>query len=238
MDTMPDSESSNPYEPPSADLDMPVSGNQVRREGRHLVVPKGWVSPPVCLFTGVTEPLTPHRQANLWWLHPAWLWLLLLTPLPFLLAAILATKTGYVRYVLSEPYVHRLNRREWVIRGVLAVAGLLLLPAFILDDLILLSLPGVILLVVSAFLTATWCRTIKSGKIVGDSIWLTGIPDDVKDTIMVLEQQKLTRQQAEFNAASKSEGRPPATEALRAIGRSFPECHVTRLDGGPAGPDQ
>lgn len=180
---MPDSETSNPYEPPSADLGMHVSGNQVRREGNHLVVPKGWVSPPICLFTGVTEPLTPLRQARLSWLHPAWLLLLLLTPFALAMVGFFVVRIGTLFYFQSKSHERSYGRRVNIARGML-VLGVVFLISGVGFELIFFFPVGLVFLTISGCLAATWCRPVKCAKIEGNSIWLSGIPAEVQDIIV------------------------------------------------------
>ena len=67
----------NPYAAPTAEILIPDDFGKLRRDGRYLVVPNKWRTPPICLFTGDTHDLTQLRRAQLTWINPWFSWLLL-----------------------------------------------------------------------------------------------------------------------------------------------------------------
>ncbi|MES2468022.1 MAG: hypothetical protein V4675_12020 [Verrucomicrobiota bacterium] len=209
---MPDSEHSNPYAPPTGEPVTAPAISKARREGKHLVVPKGWISPPVCLFTGAAAPLTPLRQARLSYIQPAWWLFLLLGPLVMILISLFATRMGNIYYVIKEDLARRHRRRliiNWAIflaSGPLAVGVYEAVPAELMRfsarsfgfGIFLLLVPGLILLILSAVLSRTWCRLIKTAKIEGNFIWLSGIPADAQAIILRCEEERFSRKQVKM----------------------------------------
>lgn len=190
----------NPYAAPGAELVLPPIMTGAWSSGKHLVVPKGWVSPPVCLFTGAAGPLTPLRQGRLSYLQPAWLLLLLLSPLVLIIVGLFVTKKGNIHYVLEQEYARLRKRRLWG-NWMIFVSGVLLIFLGANLDEGALAVLGIVFIIVSAFLGVTWCRLLKTAKITDDSIWLAGIPAGTQEVIIRWEQQKLARKLADLPAS-------------------------------------
>ncbi len=218
---MPDSDHSNPYAPPTGEPVTATAMSRSRREGKYLIVPKGWISPPVCLFTGAVAPLTPLRQARLSYIQPAWWLFLLLGPLAMILVGLFATRMGNIYYVIKEDLARRHRRRliiNWAIflaSGPLAVGVYEAVPADLMRfysrnfgfGIFLLLVPGFIVLIFSAVLSRTWCRLIKTAKIEGNFIWLSGIPADAQAIILRCEEETFSRKQAKLVSTLTAAGR-------------------------------
>ncbi|RYY51867.1 MAG: hypothetical protein EOO09_22755 [Chitinophagaceae bacterium] len=63
---MNDSADDNPYAPPTAEVNVPTPPAAAFIQKKFLVVPVGWQSPPVCILTGKTVDLLPHRKTVFW----------------------------------------------------------------------------------------------------------------------------------------------------------------------------
>lgn len=196
---MKDAELHNPYAAPTADLTMPASLPAAWKSGKHLVVPKGWISPPVCLLTGVAKPLTPLRQAKLSYLHPVWLLFFLLGPVIMILVSIFVTKTGNIYFVLREDLAVEHRRRVLINWWIFLSAGGFLAGVFYHKLFVYLSPVGFLLLIICGILSRTWCRLIKVSKIEGNSIWLAGIPAEAQTIILEREQRKHSRKHLEIH---------------------------------------
>lgn len=57
----------NPFAPPQASLNPPPLG-EAKISAGHLVVPRQWISPPICLMTGATQDLAPPINRRVDWM--------------------------------------------------------------------------------------------------------------------------------------------------------------------------
>lgn len=173
----------NPYAAPTAEILIPDDFGKLRREGRFLVVPNKWRTPPICLFTGDTHDLTQLRRTQLTWINPWFSWLLLAGIAPYFIAGLFLQKHGTFYFCLSKRYAGKHLMRvvlNWL---------LFLLPlsqiVFVFENGLFPWAVGV--WVLSAALATTWCRLIKVGEIDSHSIYLKGIPKDVQEKIIRMD---------------------------------------------------
>ena len=179
----------NPYEAPRGEVLVPTSFNPVRIEGKQLVLPKDWTSPQLCLFTGVTHPLTPARKAKLSWVNPLYLISILAGFLIYVLIALVAQKKGTIHYFLSESMAAQVKKRLRINWGIFGASVLMFSGASATSSGELAGV-GVLVLLICLFLAVTWCRLLKVGKIDKTSIWLKGIPADVQQKIVQMDQAR------------------------------------------------
>jgi hypothetical protein len=165
----------NPYAVPASPLVLPPSLTSARIEGAKLAIPKDWQSPPVCLLSGDIQDLTPLRRARLTWMNPGFLLFIFLSPILFVLIALLVQKKGKIYYHLSAAQAAQRKQRLQTNWTLFASAVLAFVAAYIWSS-IAAGAAGVVLLLLCLILAVTWCRLLKVAKIDKTTIWLTGIP--------------------------------------------------------------
>ncbi len=166
----------NPYAVPATWLVSQALADLARIEGNHLVVPKDWQSPPVCLLTGETNPLTPVRRAKLSWSNPMFIFLI-------------GAERGTFHYYLSAAQASHARKRllgNWGIFG----ASLLSFTGAFSDGSVGLAWLGVTLLLLCLIFATTVCRLIKVAKMDKTTIWLRGIPRLVLELIVRMDQEQ------------------------------------------------
>ncbi|RYD35791.1 MAG: hypothetical protein EOP86_07615 [Verrucomicrobiaceae bacterium] len=188
---------SNPYAVPESEIVVPAQTEGARIEKKCLVVPKDWMSSPVCLLTGsVTNLITPPRSRKLTWVNPVWILLFFLIGLFALLPMLLLQKKGRFSYYLSGPAAFGLKKKlaiNWGIFGTgLVIVVLALSPATTgLTPELLLT--GTALILLSAILATTWCRPFYARKIDQTHIWIAKIPAHVREAIVEMEKTAALR---------------------------------------------
>ena len=187
----------NPYAPPQSAPSVMPPKSAARIEGKCLVVPKGWISPPFCLFTGVAEGLTPLKQGKLSYLNPLWIFSVLLSPAVLFLVAVIFTQKGNIYYVLSQEWAGR-HRRRLVVNWLIVLVGLSGPFLLGLENVFWFLGVGFVPLLVSLILAVTWCRLLKPAKIDAASIWLKGIPPAVQEKVIKWELGKAERVRGEL----------------------------------------
>ena len=118
-------EHDNPYAPPMADLDNSPRLAEISdgwRDGDLLVVPKGAELPDHCLKCNA--PAQGYRfKRTLYWLHPTWFILFLMSPLIYILVYLIIRKKGKATAGLCV--LHRKRRRRAILLGWLtSLAGI------------------------------------------------------------------------------------------------------------------
>ncbi|MDB6136555.1 MAG: hypothetical protein JWM59_4798 [Verrucomicrobiales bacterium] len=187
---------SNPYAVPESEIVVPEQTEGARIEGKCLVVPKDWQSPPICLLTGDTTDLSALRRKKLTWIHPAWFILFFIIRLVALLVFILLRKKGEIHYCISQPLAAKLKRRRtinWCIFGTGLLTAVLPMAGTGFDIILQFVLTGFILIVLSGVLATTWCRPFYARKIDKTHIWIAKIPARVREAIVGMERTAVAR---------------------------------------------
>jgi hypothetical protein len=177
----------NPYSVPLGVIVQPPQMNRARIEGKSLVVPREWHSPRICLFTGVTSPLTAARKAKLNWSSPALLVLLMLGVVVYVIVAAIVQKKGTLHYFLSEAKAAQSRRRYWMNWGLLLVSLGLFVAGAVFKTIAFAWMGGLCLLT-CLIGAATWCRLIVPSRIDNTFMWISGIPLPVMQQIIAMEQ--------------------------------------------------
>ncbi|MES2707844.1 MAG: hypothetical protein V4726_14725 [Verrucomicrobiota bacterium] len=192
--------SDNPYAPPRADLEDPLPAAQpVRIEKSFLVVPRKWISPPICLLTGETAGLSEVRHLRhravcpLMALHGIALFLaangIYLLALLFFAAGVLMQRffgiPGHWFLFPRTRISHRLSRRLLTRRKWLTAAAVLLGTALYLlgPDQVTGAMTSFCLLILIYLPT----RRPDVARTDGDYAWVRGIPREVREKIVRMD---------------------------------------------------
>lgn len=187
---------SNPYAVPESEITLPPRPADIWIEKNFLVVPRDWEGPEVCLLTGATADLLPRRGKWLTWASPVWYLLIFILGFLALLVIALLQRKGRIYYYISRSAAAEIRKRR-VINLCLFAIGLLMVilsfPAFAGDFKSWLVLPGLILLLTSGVLAATWCRPFYARRISRTHIWIAKIPARVRTALVEMERTAASR---------------------------------------------
>lgn len=170
----------NPYAAPATSL-PPVQtadmAHWIWRDGRCLVMHKQAVLPPICVKTNLpTDGATLKRV--MYWHAPAWYALILISPLVYIVAALIVRKTATVHVGLSDPQIWR---RRAILLGSWLMAfisvGMIIVPFTGVDPQKygVLALFGLIGLLLSGILGGLLCRIVAPRRISDEYVWLRGV---------------------------------------------------------------
>lgn len=174
---------SNPYQPPAAQLHPARPTGVAESDQKNLIVPLGWHSPPICLFTGETENLRPACTKTLSWVNP-WLGITVLFGVfPYLLLALITQKKGTIVYYISAKRAALHRKRNLIVLGMfllgiaVTVAGSSLIGRGF-------SGVGVLVVMMSLLMATTYARFMRPVKIDKFSIHLAKIPLEARQKIV------------------------------------------------------
>jgi len=167
------STSIDPYQTP-LELTPPHSFTQVSIVGSCLLVPREYAFPPVCLKTGEEIDLCEPITKKIYWYHPAWLCLLLVNLLIFLIVVGCIQKKAVVTFQLSNK-VRSKHRKFLAFIWSSFLAGLLILVAAcfaVVDYSEILALIASLLMVSSIITGIVMGRLVKPVRIDERHVWL------------------------------------------------------------------
>lgn len=175
----------NPYAPSRASLrqvDKQAPSDEVRRDGKWVVVPIDGGLPPRCVKCNADAD-EPTKQRTLYWHHPGVYALLLVNLLVYaIVAAILRKKAKLSPGLCSE---HKARRRN-----VILIAWGLVLGAFVAPFLFaneetigLWMLIGILMFLAAIILAMVRARIVYAKKIDDEEVRLGGCGDDFLDSL-------------------------------------------------------
>ncbi|MDB6070641.1 MAG: hypothetical protein JWL81_1812 [Verrucomicrobiales bacterium] len=173
----------NPYQPPAAPVHPSGHTGAAESDSKNLVLPIGWQSPPICIFTGETEDLLPARTQVLSWVNP-WLAILIVFGLiPYVLIAALTQKKGAIVYYVSRERAARNKKRKMIVYG-LFIAGLVTFIYGGASEQTALIGIGMLAFMTGLVLATTFIRFFAVKRIDNFTIRLAKIPLDVRQKIV------------------------------------------------------
>ncbi|HWE37172.1 MAG TPA: hypothetical protein VG406_11450 [Isosphaeraceae bacterium] len=167
----------NPFAPPKAGVGAkarlrPVGpGAEIWWEGDALVVPKGAVLPDVCVKCG--DVAVKRLRRNLSWHNPV-VYILMVSPLIYIIVALIVRKTGKVEVGLCGRHARR-RLTAILIGWTLALAGIAGMVLTIPIDMPELGGGGAILFFIGLLCGAFGARTVYPERIDTTHIWLKGV---------------------------------------------------------------
>ncbi len=182
----------NPYASPMAvaapRFVLPQSATEVGawRQGNVLVMHQGFRLADRCIKSN--QPAAIRLRRTLYWHHPAIYLLILVSPLLYIIVALVLRKQATVFVGLSR---ERAEQRRVVIATAWGLAALMV-AAFFLGIALseqgygLLIPVGIIGLLGAAIYGLVASRTVHAKKIVGDYVWLKGVQPDYLAELPVL----------------------------------------------------
>lgn len=155
------------------------------REGKSVVLMTGTEFPEVCVKCGMAG--NKRFRRTFYWHEPTIYLLILLSPLIYIIVALIARKSGKASYSLCE--IHATKRRNgmavgWAIAAA-GVASLLGAGLGVMDEvgpLVALGLVGLLVGLVVALMSA---RTLTPKRIRDRYLWLTGTGRAFRDQLPV-----------------------------------------------------
>jgi hypothetical protein len=178
----------NPYASPQsapetaldARLVEPLSATGLWQKGRLLVMHRDAPLPSVCIKSNTAADGRLTRKLN--WHHPALIIVLLMSPLIYIILALLLTKRARIEIGLSEPYFAR-RRRDILIGWSTVLLGLAAIVAGFANldgnSAAPLLLAGFTLFLGGAIYGLLRARMVSADRITADYIWLKGVHPDI-----------------------------------------------------------
>jgi uncharacterized membrane protein YhaH (DUF805 family) len=173
----------NPYASPSIlDFSDPVpeqSGNHpLYRQGHLLVMHKQAVLPNICIKSN--QPAQGRLKRNLYWHHPAIYIAVFVSPLIYVVLALVLRHRAVIEIGLSQEWFSR-RRRAILIGWLTVLAGLAVLIAVLALDISRHPMPGwailagLVVAVVGAIYGLVAARMVAPTKITNNYVWLKGV---------------------------------------------------------------
>ena len=177
----------SPYTPPAAPLSRHCD---VSIEGSNLIIPDGYLFPPICPFTGdVTGLGTPTtRRVSA---HDKWIYLLLLAGfIPYIIGAIIGARKATFNCRLSDRVTRRW--RYYRIAGQLAFfTSFFVGIAGLFGQSIGLASLGLVMFVGGLCTACGLFDGIKASAVRNGKIWLLGMPRAVREKIVEIELKRI-----------------------------------------------
>lgn len=185
----------NPYAAPQ---DMSVPRSFIRAEDvliaeSCLLVPRQFEFPPICFKSGDTEDLSKPLRKKLYWYHPAWVCLVLVNVVIFLIVVVCIQKKGVVTFYLSHKE-RKKHRRRVMITICFALLAVLFFAtcSFASNYWEVLLMGGFVSLFVSLILAVSISRLVIPKKIDDRHVWL-----HYKDPVVLQKVFDVCRQAAQ-----------------------------------------
>jgi hypothetical protein len=178
----------NPYASPQsapetaldARLVEPVSATGLWQKGQLLVMHRDAILPKVCIKSG--QPATEYLIRKLTWHHPALFIVLFMSPLIYIIVALLLNKRARIEVRVSDAVFAR-RRRDMLIGWIAVLASIaVIVMAFANlenDSGALLLVIGFTLFFAGAIYGLLRARLVSADRIDGDYIWLKGVHPDL-----------------------------------------------------------
>jgi len=181
----------------------PLFANGIYIDGSRLVVPEGYIFPPICLGTGATTGLEPQTVQRVT-AHPFWLYALLaLGVIPYVLVALILSGRGTFSCRLTKRV---LTRWRWIRMAGAPVIFASLCYFEIGASRSSLTMCGLALaaLVLGIFILCGKFSGIRAEAVKEGNLWLTGIPKRVREQVVEIEsrREEAVRKAAEAQQAA------------------------------------
>jgi hypothetical protein len=176
--TNPFAEVVNPYEAPREVGYQPLSGPPafagLWRQGNLLVMHKQAPLPNVCLKSN--QPATGRLKRSLSWHHPAIFLLVFVSPLIYIIVALIVRKTATIHIALSDEWLARRRRRMLIAWNLVVVSIVLFIGGVASFDNqpwgTLAMICSIVLFLGAAIYGLISCRMVWPQRMTGDYIWL------------------------------------------------------------------
>jgi hypothetical protein len=171
-------ENFNPYAAPEAGVSsqhvasVKDEGRGVWQDGKTLVMVKIARLPSRCVKCN--EPTDYRLRRSLSWIHPA-LYILLISPLIFIIVALIVRKTAKIEVPLCDE--HREKRNRIILIGwIIALAGLAVCftPAFLGEDYAMAILLGIVM-ILAGLIVGNNSQVVVPKKINDSHVWLSKV---------------------------------------------------------------
>ena len=145
--------------------------------------------PDICLKSNV--PATRRLKRKLQWHHPAFALTLLISPLIYIVIALIMTKRATIHVPMTEEWFTRRKTRmliAWSVCGLgllCFVAGIALAASTDTEEFLFLLIPGIFLLIGAALYGQYACRMIWPKRITNEYLWLNGVHPGFLDRLEV-----------------------------------------------------